>query len=61
MARSRAPLLSCWPNAVVQPMHNQAMPLVLMAAEQGVESDSVEAALAMQSPPLRRVLVMGPR
>jgi hypothetical protein len=42
-------------------MHNQAMPLVLMAAEQGVESDSVEAALAMQSPPLRRVLVMGPR
>jgi putative SOS response-associated peptidase YedK len=51
------------PNGVVRPVHEQAMPVVLMTAEdveRWLKGTSVEDALAMQKPAPDDVLVAGP-
>ena len=51
------------PNGLVQPIHEQAMPVILMTSERvdtWLNGTSVEDALAMQSPAPDDALTMGP-
>ena len=51
------------PNGVVEPIHEQAMPVMLMTAEdvdRWLKGTSVDDALAMQKPAPDDALVVGP-
>ena len=51
------------PNGVVQPVHEKAMPVMLMTAEdvkRCLEASSLEDALAMQKPAPDEAVVMRP-
>jgi putative SOS response-associated peptidase YedK len=56
-------IMTTEPNAVVEPIHEQAMPVLLMTAEdveRWLNGSSVEDALAMQKPAAEEVLEAGP-
>lgn len=56
-------IMTTEPNGVVQPVHEQAMPVMLMTAEdidRWLQGNSVEDALAMQTPASDDALVVGP-
>jgi putative SOS response-associated peptidase YedK len=51
------------PNGIVEPIHNKAMPVMLMTpddVEQWLRGSSVEDALKMQKPAPDEAIVMGP-
>jgi putative SOS response-associated peptidase YedK len=57
------PIMTTEPNGLVQPIHEQAMPVILMTSERvdtWLNGTSVEDALAMQSPAPDDALTMGP-
>jgi putative SOS response-associated peptidase YedK len=57
-------IMTTEPNAVVEPVHEQAMPVILMTAADNVDrwlnGNSVEHALAMQKPAANDAFVVGP-
>jgi putative SOS response-associated peptidase YedK len=56
-------IMTTEPNAMVEPIHEQAMPVLLMTAddvERWLTGDSVEDALSMQKPAADDALEVGP-
>jgi len=56
-------IMTTEPNGVVEPVHEQAMPVLLMTAEdvdRWLKGGSVEDALTMQTPAPDDTLVVGP-
>lgn len=56
-------IMTTEPNAVIEPVHEQAMPVMLMTpedVERWLSGSSVEDALAIQGPAPDEVLVVGP-